>query len=406
MEVGHHSPANATPKEQKEQQRYFLQMLEKSLARELDLEKKLSESRLTEDELKLKLHYAEQVAYNLEETMEMVLQRTYEAENAAAALLGISKELRGKLQIVQFNLRGSIIREGEARSNLEENLKKSPAEESAGQLPLLREGDLKANLREVEDECSPTISEFLCLNEKVRALEEQLRESDTQVQIAKTPAEASREQQNMLATELSSVENIIKGLEEDVTRLQSRAEIAEEKCVQLTKTNFELSEQLDLLRSKGTGNENVLERKLKESDMQLEHARASVEAIEEQRNMLNSALGDMENLIEGLKGKVSKAESRAESAESKCNLLAETNLELNEELGFLRSRLECMEASLNQAEDARIATAKDIGIRTKFITDLVIKLAMERERLQLQVIYYNTLFYKFPFMVCVILFEN
>lgn len=52
-------------------------------------------------------------------------------------------------------------------------------------------------------------------------------------------------------------------------------------------------------------------------------------------------------------------------------------MELNEEVGYLRSRLEC-------AEEAKLSTAKDIGIRTKFITDLVMKLALERERLHSQ----------------------
>lgn len=357
MGISPHSKTNAKQEEATDQQREFLQMLEKSLARELDLEKKLAESRHNQDELELKLHYAEQVTYSLEESMELVLQRMFEAENAAEIFLGISKELLGRLQIVQFNLKGS----------------------------LLRESGLKANLQGVEDDSSSAISETLSLKNKIRALEEQLRESDMQLQTAKASAEASCEQQNILRVELSNMENVLKGLKEDVGKLESRAKVAEEKCAQLTITNFELNEQLDLLRNSGTEKANVLERKLKESDMQLEHAKASVEAIEEQQNMLYSALGDMENLIEDLKGKVLKAESRAESAESKCNLLSETNLELNEELGFLRSRLECMEASLNQAEDARLATAKDIGIRTKFITDLVIKLAMERERLQLQV---------------------
>lgn len=111
--------------------------------------------------------------------MEMILQRTFETENAAAVLLGISKELTGKLHIVHSNLSGSILREGEVRSKFEENTNKLPAKKSGGQLPLLQEGDLKASLQEVEDGCNPTISEFLCLKDTLRALEEQLRESDT-----------------------------------------------------------------------------------------------------------------------------------------------------------------------------------------------------------------------------------
>ncbi|KAJ6364767.1 hypothetical protein OIU76_029688 [Salix suchowensis] len=100
--------------------------------------------------------------------------------------------------------------------------------------------------------------------------------------------------------------------------------------------------------------------------------------------MLFATIRDMEHLIEGLKSKVSKAESREESAEDKCIILSETNADLNEELSFLRGRLKYLEASLNQAEETKMATAKDIGFQTKVITDLVMRLAIERERLHKQ----------------------
>jgi hypothetical protein len=86
--------------------------------------------------------------------------------------------------------------------------------------------------------------------------------------------------------------------------------------------------------------------------------------------------------IEDLKGKDSKTET---SAESKCTLLTDTNFELSEELAFLRGRVESLENSLHEANHAKVSTAKDIGVKTKIITDLVRKLALERERLHLQV---------------------
>ncbi|KAE8654699.1 WPP domain-interacting protein 2, putative isoform 1 [Hibiscus syriacus] len=55
-----------------EQQRQILRMLDRSLARELDLEKKPSEPELNEDQVKLKLHYTEQVALRMEEAAEIV----------------------------------------------------------------------------------------------------------------------------------------------------------------------------------------------------------------------------------------------------------------------------------------------------------------------------------------------
>ncbi|XP_020103151.1 WPP domain-interacting tail-anchored protein 1 isoform X2 [Ananas comosus] len=364
-----------------DQQRHVLQMLEKSLARELDLEKKLSESRSIEEELKLKLHQAEQESYCLEDSIETIMERLFEADNAAELLLGVSKEFAGKLNAVQFSLNASLRRESEVRSKLQEEMNCADCDDSI----LLQENDLKASLKEAEDKWMAANSEVLTLREKVLVLEEQLKESDVQLQLAKASVEASQEKQNNLHSKLSVLESIIEGLKQNASKTESRAEGAEAKSTELTKANMELAEELNVFKSRGSEKASFLERKLKESDTQLEHAKASVEAIVEQQNLLKSTMADMEHMIEDLKGKVSKAETRAESAESKCSLLTETNLELNEELCFLRSRIEILENSLRQAEHAKVSSAKDIGIRTKVIADLVTKLALERERLYLQI---------------------
>eukprot|EP00262_Sarcandra_glabra_P010186 TRINITY_DN2513_c0_g1_i1.p1 TRINITY_DN2513_c0_g1~~TRINITY_DN2513_c0_g1_i1.p1 ORF type:complete len:670 (-),score=150.16 TRINITY_DN2513_c0_g1_i1:140-2083(-) len=308
-ENGQFSSTSAKVKMQTaEQQRHILRMLEKSLARELDLEKKLSESRHNEEELKLKLHYSEREMFCMEETAEMILERLFEAENSDEVLMGISKELMGKLQIVQFNLNGSMKREAEMRSKLQDSMQKLATEEIASQklktscaeldnFHVLQANSLKASLKEAEDEYIIVNSEAMTLREQVVSLEKQLRESD----------------------------------------------------------------------------------------IQLQHTKSFLEASQEQQNMLYSELNDMENVIEDLKANVLKAESRAENAEVKCKLLAETNLELNEELGFLRGRTESLETSLHQADDAKMATSMGISIRTKTITDLVMQLATERERLEIQI---------------------
>lgn len=383
-----------------DQQRHVLQMLEKSLARELDLEKKLSESRSIEEELKLKLHQAEHESYCLEDSIETIMERLFEADNAAELLLGVSKEFAGKLNAVQFSLNASIRRESEVRSKLQEEMKLSTEDGSLQKSKttcvdrddsiLLQENDLKASLKEAEDKWMAANSEVLTLREKVVVLEEQLKESDVQLQLAKASVEVSQEKQNNLHSKLSVLESIIEGLKQNVSKTESRAEGAEAKSTELTKTNLELTEELNVFRSHGSEKASFLERKLKESDTQLEHAKASVEAIVEQQNLLKSTMADMEHMIEDLKGKVSKVETRAESAESKCSLLTETNLELNEELCFLRSRIEILENSLRQAEHAKVSSAKDIGIRTKVIADLVTKLALERERLYLQVCFFTS----------------
>lgn len=290
-----------------EQQRYFLRMLEKSLAREMDLEKKLNESRQVEEALKFRLgSFGQEVLYTEEETMD-ACERLFAAENAAEVLKGISKELLGRLQIVLFNMNGSIQRETGLRSKLDN---------------LLEQVEVK--------------------------------------------------------------ESVIANLRENLSITQARADGAEVRCKSLTEMNAELNEDLKCSRSTSEKVE-FLERQLRESDIRLQHAVASAEAGLEKQNMLHSTVKDMENLIEDLKLKVSKADIRADGAEEKLIILSEANAGLTEEISFLRDRLECLEASLHQAEETKLATAKDIGIRTKVITNLVMQIAIERERLRQQV---------------------
>lgn len=290
-----------------EQQRHFLRMLEKSLAREMDLEKKLTESRQVEEALKFRLGSFEQELLYTEEEATDACERLFEAENSAEVLKGISKELLGRLQIVLFNMNGSVQREAGLRSKLDSLVKQVEVKES-----------------------------------------------------------------------------VIASLRENLSEAQARADGAEVRCKSLAETNIELNE--DLKGSRATSEKvESLERQLRESDIQLQHAVAYAEASLEKQNMLYSTVKDMENLIEDLKLKVSKADSRADSAEEKLIILSEANAGLTEEISFLRDRLECLEASLHQAEETKLATAKDIGIRTKVITNLVMQMAVERERLRQQI---------------------
>ncbi|WOK94411.1 WPP domain-interacting tail-anchored protein 1 [Canna indica] len=394
LENDHLSSMSSKQKPQAvDQQRHVLQMLEKSLARELDLEKKLSESSSNEVDLRQRLIYTERELYCIEESMEICLEKAFGAENAAEALLGISKELAGKVQVVQLNLSSSLHREREISSKLQESYTKMHDEESAKERlkttctepDASREKGLKTSAIEADDGSARECTEMFSLREKVRRLEEQLRESDVLLQQAKASAESGHQKQSTLQSDLSHMENLIEGLKANVMRSESKAENVEAKYTELKKSNAELSEQLIFLQNSELERTKLLERRCKESDTQLEHARASVEALEEQKNGLYAAITDMQNMIEDLKSKVSKAESRSESAEAKCTLLTDTNLELNEELRFLRGKLEYLETSLHQSEGAKISSAKDIGIRTKVISDLVMKLALERECLHLQI---------------------
>lgn len=308
-----------------EQQRHFLRMLEKSLAREMDLEKKLTESRQVEEALKFRLGSFEQELLYTEEEATDACERLFEAENSAEVLKGISKELLGRLQIVLFNMNGSVQREAGLRSKLDSLVKQVEVKES-----------------------------------------------------------------------------VIASLRENLSEAQARADGAEVRCKSLAETNIELNE--DLKGSRATSEKvESLERQLRESDIQLQHAVAYAEASLEKQNMLYSTVKDMENLIEDLKLKVSKADSRADSAEEKLIILSEANAGLTEEISFLRDRLECLEASLHQAEETKLATAKDIGIRTKVITNLVMQMAVERERLRQQVWTFSLTYFLFLFTLKVVL---
>ncbi|KAG5535250.1 hypothetical protein RHGRI_023136 [Rhododendron griersonianum] len=325
-----------------EQQRHFLRMYEKSLARELDLEKKVGESKQSEEEMKFRLYSSEQDVFYMEEEAAVVWERLFEAENAAEVLMGISKETLGQLQIAKFNLNGSVQREKNLRLELQESLEKLKAKDHVTQ--------------KLEDKLTLADSEASTLRKKVSSLEKHLKESELKI------------------------EKGVEDLKEKNSSAESRAESAEAKCKLLTETNMKLNEDSALLKSTSEKLDS-LERQLRESDIQL----VSAEASQEKESMLYSTIHDMEHLIEDLKSRVSKADCRADSAEEKCITLCESNSDLNDELRFLRSRLGSLEASLHQAEETKMATAKDIGVRTKVIANLVMQLALERERLHKQI---------------------
>ncbi|PON58043.1 WPP domain-interacting tail-anchored protein [Parasponia andersonii] len=381
-----------------EQQRHILRMLEKSLAREIDLEKKMTELRQVEEELKQRLVSSEQEVYCMEDETADVWERWFEADNVSAILMGISKELLGRLQILQLSLNGSVQRETQLRSKLEGSMKELKVKENSlnklessntelNDFLVAQTNKLKASLREAEDRLILANSEAFTLSEKVSLLEKQLKESEFQLLNSKASADGSQEERNVLCSRISELENVIVDVEEKIAKAESRAENAEAKCKLLTETNMELNEELGLLKGSTGSSDKVdsLERQLRESDIQLQRAIASAEASQEKQNLLYSTIADMENLIEDLKLKVSKSESRADNAEDKCIILSESHAELNEELNFLRGRLENLEASFQLADETKMGAAKGIGFQTKAITNLVMQLAFERDRLHKQI---------------------
>ncbi|XP_014522199.1 WPP domain-interacting tail-anchored protein 1 [Vigna radiata var. radiata] len=339
-----------------EQQRSILRMLEKSWAKELDLEKDLLDSREVEETLKQRMFFTEQKLVNMEEEAIYIWERWLEADNASEVLLGISKGLLGRLHISQFSLKGLSHRESE----------------------------LRVNLKDAEDKLTLANSKVFSLSDKVSSLEKQLKESDVLLLDAKAASDEYQKQYNLVCSEARDMRNIIVELKEAVFNAESRANGAETKYNILTETNLKLNEELDLL--KGTSARgDLLERQLKASTVRLQNAVASAKASQEKQSKLYSTIREKENVIKDLKSKVLKAETRADSAEDNCIILSESNAELNEELSFLRNRLESVEESLHREEEMKMETAKGIGKQAKVFKKLITQLAVERERLKQQI---------------------
>lgn len=343
-----------------EQQRHILRMLEKSLARELDLEKKLTESRQVAEELEVRL---QQEAFCMEEEIGDAWKRLFEGENAAEVLLGISKDLLSRLQMAHFNLIGTVQSESHLQSKLQE---------------------MEEHLKAKDNLLGKSESTSKELGDKVKSLEKQLDDSELQLSNYTAPAKKSQESES----EILEMKDIINTLKEKNSEAERRIDTAETECKILKEANVELDKELNLLKSTSSITServSLLDKQLRDSELRLQHAVASAEASQEKQIMLNSTIKDMEDLIEDLKSKVSKAESLMESAEDKCIILSESNSDLNEELSFVRRRLACLEASLRQAEETKKAIARDINFRSKLITDLILQLALERERLEKQI---------------------
>ncbi|XP_024977358.1 WPP domain-interacting tail-anchored protein 1-like [Cynara cardunculus var. scolymus] len=293
-----------------EHRRHILRMLERSLKRELDSEKQLSESIQIQEDLTMRLNSSQQEVLYVEAHAEMTLEKFYEADHASALLMAISKELLSTIKMLQFNLKGLVHQEAKLKSDLLA-LKESIANEKASM-----EGTME-------------------------------------------------------------MKNTIRDLREQAIQAERRVLNAETKCQVLTDSCQELKDTYEKVV--------LLEKELSDTNSKLQNVEACYEAGEEDKTMLNATIIDMCDVIQDLKEKVSQAKYQTEIMEDKCILLSENNEGLKKELSFVRGRVNCLEESLHQTEETKKATAKDISLRTKLITDLVMQMALERERLQKQI---------------------
>ncbi|XP_062093385.1 WPP domain-interacting tail-anchored protein 2-like [Humulus lupulus] len=120
---------------------------------------------------------------------EDIWERLFEADNMVVVSMGISKELLGRLQILQQSLNTFTL--GEKVRLLDKELKESEF--------LLLNAKYSANVSNMEiNEELGLLKSGAGASDKVDSLERQLRESDLQLQCAITYAKASQEKQNLL----------------------------------------------------------------------------------------------------------------------------------------------------------------------------------------------------------------
>ncbi|KAL0801306.1 hypothetical protein Bca101_056482 [Brassica carinata] len=346
-----------------------LRMLEKSLSRELELEKKLMEFQQNEEQLKLKLHYTEEVSSRMEEASEFIWGRFLEAENSSEVFMGVSKELVGRLQIIQFSQKGSAQREAELKAKLEDITVQLQAKD-------LFVKKLEGTIAENQE----IVSEVITLREHVKLTEQKLKDTELELK----SVNASKQE---VLVHLAEMENANESIKENLFEAESRAESGETKIKELNAANLELTEELSFLKDaddKKTKKVNSLEKQLRDLEFQLQNSKVSSEASQEQQNMLYSAIWDMETLIEDLKSKASKAESRTETVEEQCIVLSTTNSVLNKEVTSLRQRAKSLEASLDLVNKEKEKYAQEIAMRNKLLMDMVMQLSSERERIQEQ----------------------
>ncbi|KAL8052757.1 hypothetical protein ABFX02_05G025700 [Erythranthe guttata] len=244
----------------------------------------------------------------------------------------------------------------------------------------------------MEEEAEVASGRFLESDNTSEILMSISKEMAGKLQIAHVNLVASNNREEQANSKLRDFENWLNEKEAliskllndnaEVTDLRENVRMLEEKAANLTELNIELTEELDFVKGNNDSNTkkaSLLEKQLREFDVQLQHSRALSEASQEQQNMLYSAIWDMETLIDELKQKVGKAENVAENAEEKCVVLSEKNSEMS-------SRMESMEESLEKASLERKSCVNEISIRTSVIMEMVTELAIERERIEKQLI--------------------
>ncbi|CAN6447905.1 unnamed protein product [Victoria cruziana] len=317
-----------------DQHRHILRMLENSLARDIDLERKLCAARHSEEELKFRLHHAEEELLLTEMMIGQLLQKAFESENLAEMFNGNLAEVIGRHQILQLQLHSALRREADLKSSLVEAHKQlSDKEESLKEKEVRHVEldelaskctELEENLNQAEDRCNLANTEVAFLKEKLNITEQLLQDSDVRLEAAVT---SSKEQLHDLEARLGEKNA-------NVLAAEQKAKDAEAKYSLLSESKQKLDKEFECLRNRA--------------------------------QLLESSQGKLcvlEVLLSELHEKVLKAESRASNAEAKCTLLCESKQKLDEEFECLKNKAGLLESSFQQFEtdnsEAKLKQAED-----------------------------------------------
>ncbi|CAA0822466.1 WPP domain-interacting tail-anchored protein 2 [Striga hermonthica] len=177
-----------------------------------------------------------------------------------------------------------------------------------------------------------------------------------------------------------------KFLSKSRAQIEALREKRNEEASHLTASIFserfsELWEEIDILKGTNESNAKIwgmLEKKLRELDIQLQHLWALSEACQVKENMLYSAICDLEASMDELKHKVAKGELKLEDG---CLISSETNLNITKEMELMGSRVVLSANALTQTALETRLCAKEVVVRSDRIRE-ALQTVINREGLQ------------------------
>ncbi|KAK1440762.1 hypothetical protein QVD17_06593 [Tagetes erecta] len=347
-----------------------------------------------------KLHDSER---SLEQLMELVLELKARAVNFEKNLLRLSGDKDCTEVLISSDLENeekmtmnmkTVEQQRDVLRMLEKSLKKElDLEERVSELTQIEETlttrirVLEQELADVEEDAETTLEKFYETDNASELLMETCKELMSKIKMLQFNLKGSIQREAGLKNDLLKLEQRLaqekessKGIvekENTIRELREQIKEAEKKVLDYEHKCQELKDACEKVV--------LLEKELGDTRVKLQNAEACCEASEEEKNMFLSTIKDMDNVINDMKKKVTQAEIQTDNVEDRCIFLSEANDDLKKELKFVKGKVKSLETSLHQMEEAKKASAKDINLCSEVITDLVMQMKLERERLQKQI---------------------